>query len=64
MDPFYNLCFMLVFFILSRLVHATLWPDTGIGLTPGLVYVMFSCGFVTFQYGVLAQLFFLECIDS
>ena len=32
--------------ILSRLFHATLWLDTGKGLTPDLLYVMFSCGFV------------------
>ena len=37
---------MLVFFILSRLFHATLWSDTGKGMTPCLLYVMFSCGFV------------------
>ena len=49
---------------LSFLYCATLWPDTGKGLTPGLLYVMFSCGFVSFQYGVLGKLFCLECIDS
>ena len=43
---FYYFCFMLVFFILSHLFRATLWSDTGKGLTPGLLYVMFSCGFV------------------
>ena len=41
-----------------------LWSDTGKGLPPGLLYVMFSCGFVTFPYRVLGQPCCLACIDS
>ena len=29
-----------------------------------LLYVMFHCAFVTFQYGVLGQVKVLDCIDA
>ena len=51
MDHLCHLC--LVFAMLSRLFIAALWSPTGNGLTPWLLFVMFSCGIVTFPSGIL-----------
>ena len=59
MYPFCHLCFMFVFVILSYLIRAALWSPTVIGLTLALLYVTFSCVFVTFSYDVLVKVWFL-----
>ena len=51
-----HLCYLyLVFVILLRLFIAALWSPAGKGLTSWLSYVMFSCVFVTFPFGILGQ---------
>ena len=59
MDPICYLCFMFVshtvtYFPCSRVV--TCWGRTD---DFALFYVMFSCVFVTFPYGVLGQVWYL-----
>ena len=41
--------------MLSRLFIAALWSPAGKGLTSWLFLVMFNCYFVTFQCGILGQ---------
>ena len=54
-----HLCYLcLVFFMLLRLFIAALWSPAGKGLTSWLSFVMFSCVFVTFPYGILGQEWF------
>ena len=50
---------MLVFFMLSRLFIAALWPPSGKGLTSWLLFVMFNCVFATFPCGILGQVWYL-----
>ena len=55
-----HLCYLcLVFFMLSRLFNAALWSPAGKGRTSWLLFVMFNCVFVTFQCGILGQLWCL-----
>ena len=54
MDPFCYLCWVSV--SLSCLFIAALWSPAGKGLT---LCVMFYCVFVTFQCGVLGQVWYL-----
>ena len=49
------LCF--VFALLTRLFIAALWSPAGKGLFSSLLFVMFT--FVTFQYGILCQVWYL-----
>ena len=53
MDPFF-ICVLSV--ILSCLFLATLWSPAILAL----LYVMFSCVFVTFPYEVLGKLWYLS----
>ena len=58
MDPFCYLCFVLA--KLSCLFIAALWLPAEKGLTfLALLYVMFSCIFVTFPCGDLRQVWYL-----
>ena len=51
-----HLCYLcLVFVMLPRLLIAALWSPAGTGLTSWLLSVMFKCVFVTFQCGILGQ---------
>ena len=52
-DHFCALC--LVFVMLSRLSIAALWSLAGKGLASWPLFVMFNCIFVTFQCGILGQ---------
>ena len=55
-----HLCYLcLVFVMLSRLFIAALWSPAGKGLTTWLLFVMFNCGFVTFPYGILGQMWYM-----
>ena len=55
-----HLCYLcLVFAMLSRLFIAALWSPVGRGLTSWLLFVMFSCVFVTFPCGILGQVWYL-----
>ena len=55
-----HLCYLrLVFVMLSRLFMAALWSAAGRGLTSLLLFVMFICIFVTFQCGILGQVWSL-----
>ena len=55
-----HLCYLcLVFVMLSRLFIAALWSPAGRGLTSLLLFVMFSCTFVTFPCGILGQVWYL-----
>ena len=49
----------LVFVMLLRLFIAALWSPAGNGLTSWLSFVMFNCVFVTFQFGILGQVWYL-----
>ena len=54
-----HLCYLcLVFFMLSRLFIAALWSPAGKGLTSWLLFVMLNFGFVTFQCGILDQVWY------
>ena len=53
MDLFCYLCFM--FAILYCLFLAAVWSPTEKGKPLGSLGCVFSCVFVTFQYGVLGQ---------
>ena len=57
MDHLCHLC--LVFVMLSYLFIAALWSPAGKGLTSLLLFVMFNCVFVTFQFGILGQVWYL-----
>ena len=57
MDHFCYLC--PVFFMLSRQFIAVLWSPVGKGLASQLLSVVFSCVFVTFQCGILGQVWYL-----
>ena len=48
----------LVFFMLSRLFIATLWPHAATGLTAWLLFVMFNCVSVTLPCGILGQVWY------
>ena len=48
-----------LFFMLSRLFIATLWPPAAKGLTSWLLFVMFNCAFVTFPCSILGQVWYL-----
>ena len=55
-----HLCYLcLVFAMLSLLFIAALWSPAGEGLTSWLLLVMFNCVFVTFQCGILGQVWCL-----
>ena len=55
-----HLCYVcLVFVMLSRLFIAALWSPEGEGLTPWLLFVLFSCDFVTLPFGILGQVWYL-----
>ena len=45
--------------MLSRLLIAALWSPAGKGLISWLLFVMFSCVFVTFPCGILGKMWFL-----
>ena len=50
------LCYCLVFVMLA------LWSPAGKGLTSWLLFVVFSCAFVSFSCGILAQVWYLYLI--
>ena len=55
-----HLCYLcLVFVMLSRLFIAALCSPAGKGLISWLLYVMFNLVFVTFQCGILGQVWYL-----
>ena len=55
-----HLCYLcLVFVMFLHLFSATLWSPSGKGLTSWLSFVMFNCVFVTFQCGILGQVWYL-----
>ena len=55
-----HLCYLcLVFVMISLLFIAALWSPIGKGLTSWLLFVMSNCDFVTFQYGILGQVWYL-----
>ena len=55
-----HLCYLcLLLFMLSRLFIAALWSSAGKGLTSWVLFVMFNCVFVTFQCGILGQVWYL-----
>ena len=56
-DPFFYLCFMSA--MLTCLFIVALWPLAGKGLTLTLLYVIFSCVFVTFPCGVPGKVWYL-----
>ena len=45
--------------MLPRLFIAALWSLAGKGLTSWLLFVVFSCDFVTFLCGILGQVWYL-----
>ena len=54
-----HLCYLcLVFFMLSRLLIASLWSPAGNGLTSWLLFVMFNCVFVPFRCNILDQVWY------
>ena len=57
MDHLYYIC--LVFFMLLRLFIVVLWPPAEKGMTSWLLFVMYSCVFVTFLSGILGQVWYL-----
>ena len=56
-----HLCYLcLVFVMLSCLFIAAWWSPAGKGLTTWLLFVMYNnCVFVTFQCGILGQMWYL-----
>ena len=55
-----HLCYLcLVFVFLLRLFIAALWFPVGKGLISWLSLVVFNCVFVTFQCGILGQMWYL-----
>ena len=57
MDDLCYVCF--VFVMLLRLFIAAMWSRARKGLTFWLLFVMSYCDFVTFQYGILGQVWYL-----
>ena len=57
MDHLRYLC--LVFVMLSHLFIAALWSPAGKGMTSWLLFVISNCDFVTFQCGILGQVWYL-----
>ena len=55
----YFILFMSCVFHAFPLFTAALWSLAGKGLTSWLLFVMFTCVFVTFQYGILGQVWYL-----
>ena len=56
-----HLCYLcLVFVMLLRLFIASLWSPAGKELTSWLSFVMLNCVFVTFQCGILGQMWHLN----
>ena len=51
--------FIFVFVMLLHLFIAASWSPAGKGLTPWLSFVMLNCVFVTFQCGILGQVWYL-----
>ena len=47
--------FLFVFALLSYLCHAALWSPAGKADVLAILYVMITCVFVTFPYGILGQ---------
>ena len=45
--------------MILRLFIAFLWSPPWKGLTSSFLFVMFNCGFVTFQCGILGQVWYL-----
>ena len=45
--------------MLSRLSIAALWSPAGKGLNSWLLFVMSNCVFITFQCGILGQMWYL-----
>ena len=43
----------------ARLSICVVWSPAGIGLTSWLSFVVFKCEFVTFQFGILRQVWYL-----
>ena len=55
-----HLCyFCIVFVMLSCLLIAALWSPAGKGLTFWLSFVVLNCVIVTFQFGILGQVWYL-----
>ena len=55
-----HLCYpCLVFAMFSRLFIAVLWSPAGKVLTSWLLFVMFNCVYVTFQYCIMGQVMYL-----
>ena len=55
-----HLCyFCLLFVMISHLFIAALWSPAGKGLVIWFAFVIFNCAFVTFQCGILGQLWYL-----
>ena len=55
-----HLCYLcIVFVMISHLSIAALWSPAGNVLTSWLLFVMFDCVFVTFQCGILGQVWYL-----
>ena len=60
-----HLCFLcLLFVMLSCLFIAALRSPAGKGLTSWLLFVMSNCEFVTFQCGILGQVWYLIVFES
>ena len=57
MDYLCYLC-LVFFFMILHLFIAALWSPDGKGLTSWLLFVMFSCVFVTFSCGILGQVWY------
>ena len=53
MDQLCNLC--LEFVMRLHLFIAALWSPAGKGLTSWPLFVMFTCVFITFPYGILVS---------
>ena len=60
-----HLCYLcLVFVMLSRLFITALRSPAGKGLTSWSLFVMLNCVFVTFQCGILGQVWYLIVSSS
>ena len=59
------LCFRSVLCLLclcARLFICALWSHAGKGLTSWLTFVVSNCEFVTFPFGILGQLWYLNVL--
>ena len=55
-----HLCYLcLMFVMLSCLFIATLWSPEGKGLTSWLLFCVVYCDFVTFQFCILGQVWYM-----